>query len=259
MTPSSDTLRQILNLIFAPAMWISSSVPMVFDIGRSISEQSDSNNTLLVPAGIAFSIWFPIFVGCIAYAIIQVLPKNRERAIFRDIGWLTAGSFMLITLWGYMAAFPPPAVSAWGTALVFIPAVLLICAAVLKISPRRAELSAGEGYMIYIPLSLLAGWCSIAVFLNWAQLGVHGPIGFGLSEVIVCLLTLAAALAWITLMIHKTGGNRAYTFAPVWGLAFLVMARLSADDYNLTIAIAAGIGAVVLLGSALIAGRRAKV
>lgn len=256
MNKTPDIMRQLSNLLLAPAMWISSSIPMVFDIGRSISEQSDANNTLLVPAGIAFSIWFPIFVGCIAYGIIQMLPKNKERAIFRDIGWLTAGSFALITLWGYMAAFPPPAVSAWGTALVFIPAMLLICAAVVRLTRRKAELSNAEGYMIYIPLSLLAGWCSIAVFLNWAQLGVHGPIGFGMSEVIVCLLTLAAALAWITFMIHKTGGNRAYTFAPVWGLAFLVMARLSADDYSLPIAVAAGIGALVLTGSALIAGRK---
>lgn len=258
MANSSDTLRQILNLVFAPAMWISSSVPMIFDVGRSISEQSESNNTLLVPAGIAFSIWFPIFVGCIAYGVIQMLPSNKDRALFRDIGWLTAGSFMLITLWGYMAAFPPPTVSAWGTALVFIPAMLLICAAVAKMTPRKAELSSAEGYMTYVPLSLLAGWCSIAVFLNWAQLGVHGPIGFGLSELIVCLLTLAAALAWITYMINKTNGNRAYTFAPVWGLAFLVAARLSMDDYSLPIAIAAGIGALVLIGSALVAGRRAR-
>ena len=231
---------------------------MVFDIGRSISEQSDANNTLLVPAGIAFSIWFPIFVGCIAYGVIQILPKNRERAIFRDIGRLTAGSFALITLWGYMAAFPPPAISAWGTAIVFIPAVLLICAAVVKLTRRKAELSRAEGYLIYIPLSLLAGWCSIAVFLNWAQLGVHGPIGFGMNETLVCVLALAAALAWITFMIHKTGGNRAYTFAPVWGLGFLVIARLGSEDHNITIAIAAGIGALILIGSAIIAGRKAR-
>ena len=258
MSQPSDIMRQISNLLLAPAMWISSSIPMVFDIGRSISEQSDANNTLLVPAGIAFSIWFPIFVGCIAYGVIQILPKNRERAIFRDIGRLTAGSFALITLWGYMAAFPPPAISAWGTAIVFIPAVLLICAAVVKLTRRKAELSRAEGYLIYIPLSLLAGWCSIAVFLNWAQLGVHGPIGFGMNETLVCVLALAAALAWITFMIHKTGGNRAYTFAPVWGLSFLVIARLGSEDHNLTIAIAAGIGALILIGSAIIAGRKAR-
>lgn len=258
MTRANDISRQILNLILAPAMWISSSIPMVFDIGRSISEQSEANNTLLVPAGIAFSIWFPIFVGCIAYGIIQVLPRNRERAIFRTIGWLTAGSFGLITLWGYMAAFPPPAISAWGTALVFVPAMLLICAAVVRLTRRKGELSGGEIFMIHLPLSLLAGWCSVAVFLNWAQLGVHGPIGFGMSETLICLLTLAAALAWITFMIHKTGGNRAYALAPVWGLGFLVMARLSAENPNQTIAIAAGIGAIVLIGSALIARRRAS-
>lgn len=237
-------------------MWISSSIPQVFDVGRSISEQSEFNNTLLVPSGIAFSIWFPIFVGCIAYGIIQVLPKNKDRAIFKDIGWLTAGSFALITLWGYMASFPPPRISAWGTAIVFIPAMSLICAAVVKMTPRKAEFSTSERIGIFIPLSLLAGWCSIAVFLNWAQLGVHGPLGFGMDDVVICVLTLAAALAWISFMIHKTHGNRAYTFAPVWGLAFLVAARLSTDDYNLIIAAAAGIGALVLMLSAVIAGRR---
>lgn len=247
MSKAADYARQFLNLVLAPAMWISSSLPQFTDLGRTISEQSESNNTLLVPFGPAFVIWFPIFVGCIAYGIIQALPSNRERGVFRDIGWLTAGSFALITLWGYMAAFPPPSVSQWGTALTFVPAMLLICAAVVRLRNREGELSDGENLVIRWPLSWLAGWCSLAVFLNWAQLGVHGPIGLGMSETCVCLLTLALALLWATIMLKKTRGSRAYVFPIVWGLTFLVIARVWISNPNTVIAVAAGIGALVLV------------
>lgn len=256
MTKNADIPRQILNLALPPAMWISSSLPEITGWGRTISEQSEANNTLLVPFGAAFAIWFPIFIGCITYGIIQALPKNRERNLFRDIGWWTAGSFALIALWGYMAAFPPPRISQWGTALVFIPAMLMICQAVIIATRRKAELSRLEGYVIWMPLSWLAGWCSLAVFLNWAQLGVHGPLGFGMSQTLVCLLTLAAALLWAVIMARRTLGSIAYLFPIIWGLGFLALARLTGELFSLPIAVAAIVGALVLMASAIIIQRQ---
>lgn len=247
MSKTADRVRQTLNLILPPAMWISSSLPQFTDLGRTIQEQSESNNTLLVPFGPAFAIWFPIFIGCITYGIIQARPSQRENGVFRRIGWLTAASFALITLWGYMAAFPPPAVSQWGTALTFVPAMLLICAAVVRLRGCEGELSDMENLVIRWPLSWLAGWCSLAMFLNWAQLGVHGPLGFGLSETQVCLTVLIAALLWVMVMIKKTRGSRAYVFPVVWGLAFLVIARVWVTNPNPVIAYAAALGALALI------------
>ena len=103
---------------------------------------------------------------------------------------------------------------------------------------------------------MLAGWCSLAVFLNWLQLGVNGPLGFGMSETVVCLLALALALAWVAWSLHRARGNRVYAFPVVWGLAFLAYARLAVDDLSVPIAVAAIIGIFVVLSSAVFAGRR---
>lgn len=256
MTPQSnvsaaDIIRQSLNVVLAPAMWISSSTEPLFGLGRSISEQSAASSTPLVPFGAAFSIWVLIFLGLFAYAFIQALPRNRARQIYRDTGWWTAGSFALITAWGLAAAFPPVDASRWITALIFVPAMLLICRAVVIANERRDELSGKTLYFTLWPLSWLAGWCSIAVFLNWAQLGVHGPIGFGLPVLWICLLTLAAALGWAAIMMRATRGSFAYLFPIIWGLAFLALDRLRIDEISLPIGITAIAGIVVLTLSAL--------
>lgn len=244
--------RHIGNLILPWLMWAASSIPMVTGVGRSASDLSESSDTLLVPAGIAFSIWFPIFVGCIAYGIVQFLPKNRARPVFVEIGNYTALAFLGVMGWGVLNAYIPSVEMArWSTALIFIPTMLSICHAVSIGSARANELSRGERMGVFWPLCWLAGWSSLAVFLNWAQLGVHDVLGFGMDELMICLLTLAAALGWGVIMLRRTGGNFAYLFPIIWGLCFLVLARTSHDMPNLSIAITAGVGVIVLIGTAL--------
>ena len=74
-------------------MWILSTLPQVVDIGRTAKEFSDINDSLLVPYGIAFAIWFPIFIGCLGYVFIQAKPVNQTREIFRNIGGWTSRRF----------------------------------------------------------------------------------------------------------------------------------------------------------------------
>lgn len=250
-TPA-DILRLVLNCILAPAMWVASSTEPLFGLGRSISEQSAASSTPLVPFGAAFSIWVAIFLGLFAYAYIQALPRNRTRAIFRQTGWWTIAGFALITAWGLAAAFPPVDLSRWITALIFVPAMLIVCRVCLVITCRQSELSQKEQYVVLWPLSWLAGWCSLAVFLNWAQLGLHGPLGFGLPELTICLLTLAAALGWASFMLRATRGSLAYLFPIIWGLGFLAFDRLVIDEISQPIGITAIIGAAILFVSALI-------
>ena len=251
-----DILRQALVVVFALTTPLSSNIAAIVGTGRTIGEQSAASDTLLVPWGPAFSIWFPIFVGLLAYAVVQGLPRNGARPILRDTGWWMAASLGLITAWGLAAAFPPEAASRWLTAVIFVPATLAAVQAAVVLSRRKHELSTLESWTVWAPISGLAGWCSLAVFLNWAQLGVNGPIGFGLSETAVCLLTLALALAWIAWSLHRMRGNRLYAFPVVWGLACLAYARLAVDDLSATIGFAAIAGALIVLFSAVSAGRR---
>ncbi len=248
-------LRCILNLVLAPAMWICSSLWM-FGIGRTIQQQSEYTDTVLVPFGVAFSIWLPIFVGCIAYGIIQLLPQFRDKAVYRDVGWWTVAGFGFVSMWGLVASLPSPEASKWLTAFVFVPAMICLVQAAVILTRRKAELSTIERYLCWMPISLIAGWTSLAFWLNWASLGSYSFVGLGLPSLAIALIALAAALGWVVFNLRRMNGNVAYVVPVIWGLAWLVVARLQPESANMPVAIVAAIGAFVLMGTTLILQRR---
>ena len=249
-------LRRALNLVLAPAMWICSSLWM-FGIGRTIQEQSEYTDTVLVPFGAAFSIWLPIFVGCIAYGIIQLLPQFRDKPIYRDIGWWTVGGFGFVSMWGLVASLPSPEASKWLTAFVFIPAMYCLVQAAVILTRRRAELSTLERFACWMPISWIAGWTSLAFWLNWASLGTYSPIGLGLPSLVIALLALAAALGWVVFNLRRMNGNIAYVFPVIWGLGWLVFDRVQPEGASMPVAAVAGTGAIILIATTFILKRKA--
>ena len=252
----ADILRQSLNIILVVTMILASNIEGVFGMGRSIAEQSATNDTPLVPWEFAFAIWGPIFLGLIAYSIIQGLPSNRAKPIFRATGWWTVLAFASVTLWGMAASLLDGNASRWSTAFLFWPAVAGACIATIRFSNDKHRLGATEKWLAWAPVSLFAGWVSLAMFLNWAQVGIHGGFGFGLSVTVISLLCLALALAFISWQLHLNRGNKVYAFPALWGLALLAYGRLAMDDLNPVIGGTAVAGFLTLLWAAIAAGRR---
>jgi len=243
----SDYVRQSLNLVFAPLMWILSTLSFFDPNARSPQGLSEINESLLVPMGFAFSIWFPIFVGCIAYGIVQSLGTNRTRAVYRATGWWTAAGFGLVCVWALISAYAPDAYAQWGTAIVFIPTMLCLVKAMLVITKNRSALCRYENMFVFIPLSLIAGWTSIAAFLNWTPI-ISGLAAGVLSNLVANAIMLILALLWAASMIRKSGGNRAYAFPIIWGLSFLALKQLVTEPTSPMIGIFAIIGALTLIG-----------
>ena len=248
-TPS-DLLRQSLNLLLAPGMWILSSIGFVMDGARTPAEFSDSSANWLVPLGPAFSIWFPIFVLCLAYGIVQALPKNGTRAVFRDVGWWTAGGFAFICGWSLITAFAPEALVQWGTALVFIPAVACLIRATILMTRHVNSVTAAERLATYWPISLIAGWCSLAVFLNWTPIA-YAVFAGGEANLLSSLLILAAALGLIIWVCRVAQCNKVYVLPAVWGLAWLAARHLLGTPEVPAIGWAAAVGILLLIASAL--------
>lgn len=250
-----DILRQSLNLILAPMMWVCSSLGFVFEGARSPADMSDANSSLLVPAGIAFSIWFPIFVLCISYGVIQALPKNRSRDIFRAVGWWSAAGFAGVCLWGIVNAFAPMQPvdwAQWGTAIVFVPTMLLLVKAMLIATSRKSELVGFEKIATWGGLSMIAGWCSIAVFLNWTPQIVDMMQGASISASVANAIMLLIALAWAVFIIRKSGANRVYAFPIIWGTAFIIVKRLGTDPSEPMIVGLAALALCVLIAASVI-------
>ena len=252
---SSDFARQLINLIAAPLMVLLSNLPLLFDTGRTPSEFSDQNDSLLVPLGPAFSIWGLIFLTCTIYGIVQFLPKNREGEIFRQVGWLTAAGFIMVSVWSLVSAFAPIGYVLWGTALAFVPMVAFFVKAMIITNTRKDLLHGKDRYTVWLPIGLIAGWTSIAMFLNWTPIMTN--IAGNLPELVVAMIMLVAALIFAIIMLRASRGHKAYAFPIIWGLTFLAIKRFTVEPVITSLAIATCIGVVVILAAAMLTGRRA--
>ncbi len=259
-----DITRQSLNLCLGSIMWLCSSLSLFFEGARSPSEMSDTHDSLLVPFGAAFSIWLPIFVLCLIYAVLQALPRNRVEPVYRRLGWWTAAGFGGVCLWGIINAYAPMGSlwahpldwAQWGTALIFVPTVLFLVKAMLIATAEKSKMTKFERYTVHLGLSLIAGWCSIAVFLNWTPQIVAAFKAAGLSITAANIIMLAAALIWAVRTIRKSERNLSYAVPIIWGLGFLGLDRLLDTPPNVMIASAAAIGILILLGTVFIKPKR---
>ncbi|WP_026941538.1 hypothetical protein [Hellea balneolensis] len=250
---NNDIARQWVNIIAAPAMWVLSTLPQLTAWGRTPQEFSDANNSLLVPYGIAFSIWLPIFVGCIGYAILQGMKTNRTREIFRKTGWWTAAGFTCVCIWALFSGWGTPLLARWGTALIFIPTVLCLVKAMLILTRNKNALDKTERLWVWAPISLIAGWTSIAIFLNWTPI-FSDSFGSSVQPIIPNLLMLCIALAWAVFVTRRSGANMVYAFPIIWGLAWLAFKALTQAPKTEIIAISALMGVIIIIG-AIFSGR----
>ncbi|WP_409432572.1 hypothetical protein ACJ3XI_10230 [Litorimonas sp. RW-G-Af-16] len=204
------------------------------------------SENILVPFGVAFAIWLPIFVGCIAYGVLQFFRANRTREIFRQSGWWTAAGFAGVCGWALISAFAPAEFVQWGTALIFVPTMLCLVKAMLILSRGRGSLCKIERFLVKLPIALIAGWTSIAVFLNWTPI-LDNAIGGVTPPLLPSFIMLGLALLWAAVNIYKSG-SRAYAFPILWGLSFLAVRHFT-DGGTIVIAYGALIGIVILLAT----------
>lgn len=221
--------------------WLSSSGMF----GPTNGAISDRYPTLIVAAGYAFAIWGPIFVLDVIYATRQCVDHAPDAAL-RRIRPLTAAGFALTSLWMIVFSLQ------WfwlALAIIWCSLGCLLCAA-WQVS-RTARHERGRWWQ-WLPLSLHAGWVSLAVFLNLAQV----IVAFGLFSTIhmlpwtLVLFGLAAAL--VLTAVTRMRGNPWYALAVLWGLVGVyVKQHGSARDGAGAAAVAALILAVAVAALSL--------
>lgn len=180
-------------------------------LGPTNGEISDRYPTLIVAAGYAFAIWGPIFLLDMLFGIAQAGVRTPD-ARLRRIRVLTAVGFALTSLWMVVFTlqwFWLALAVIWGSLGCLLGAAWL--ASHTRIHPRGP-------WWQWLPLSLHAGWVSLAVFLNLAQVVVAFeplPVDRMLPWTLV-LFALAGLL--LLAVVVKLRGNPWYTLAAVWGL-----------------------------------------
>ena len=68
----------------------------------TIASRSAALRTPLVPPAWAFSIWGPIFLGCLVFAVWQALPDQLRNPVVALVGWLVIVAFAANTAWEWL-------------------------------------------------------------------------------------------------------------------------------------------------------------
>ena len=167
--------------------------------------------TLIVAAGYAFAIWGPIFLLDVIYGTWQSLERGNDPVLQR-IRPLTTAGFALTSSWMIVFSLQ------WfwlALAIIWLSLACLLCAAWQVSHTARHPRGA---WWQWLPLSLHAGWVSLAVFLNVAQVIVAHQL-LSVSHMLPWTLLLFALTAVLVLtVIARLRGNPWYTVAVLWGL-----------------------------------------
>lgn len=230
---------------------------------EAVGRVSAENGTLVVPAGYAFSIWGLIFLLCLVYTVYQALPANRESPLLRRVGWFSGGVFLLNGVWEIL--FPARQFLLAQAVIVAI----FVCAAVAYLRIARSErnaLSAGERWLVALPLGLLFGWITAATLVSFATTFVAlGLLNGGIGEAILgaALLLTGGLIAAAVLLAGEAAppqGYLAYAAAVLWALVAVVVNQYDASVLTTVAALVAAVPVVLIVTGKLLGktGRKTK-
>lgn len=204
----------LLSLAMPAVAWFSQQ--QVF--GPTNGAISDRYPTLVVAAGYAFAIWGLIFLLDVLFGFWQLSSKRRADGAVAGIRLPAALGFALTALW-----MPVFSNQVFWLALLIIwasMACLLVCALRLSRDPQPEP---GQRWLAWLPLSLHAGWLSLAAILNTAQvivayrlLPTDNMLGWSVG-----LFVIAAAM--LLAFNQRMHGNLAFAAAALWALVAVYM------------------------------------
>jgi len=204
---------RLLVLLFAIAMPVVGFLTERGTFGPTSAVQSAASPTLLVPAGWAFAIWSLIFLFDLMYAIWQIAPSRRDDDTLNRIAPWTAAGFALTTAW--MPLFSMG--QFWLCVLVIFGALACLVRVAFVLTDDRTRLP-NQWLWAWTPISLHAGWLSLAAFVNIAQVIVAYRL-LSTTDMLPWSLVLFGALAvWLLWANHRMRGNPDYAGAATWGL-----------------------------------------
>ncbi|HET7228421.1 MAG TPA: hypothetical protein VFJ16_00325 [Longimicrobium sp.] len=235
-----DRLRQGLNVVLAVTQMVTPYLARATGVGVPIQEQF-STPTWVTPAGYAFSIWGPIFIASLAYAVYQARPGRRADPLLRRVGWLTAAAFAACTAWAVAAQLQ----AVWLTVPLIAVITGTLVAALVRVAGWREPLALPERWLVAAPLGVYAGWVTVATVANVAVAlafaGVRDLVLPGRAWGVVLMVAAGAIGAFVTLRTRRAG----YALAVAWALAAIAVAR--AQDAPEVAAAAGGAAVLVLL------------
>ena len=189
--------------------------------GVNTAQISDSNLTLITPAGYVFSIWGIIYVLLGIFVIFQALPSQKEKEYTKKVGWLFVLSSIINIAWLFLWQFE---YLIFSVALIFMLLATLI-AIYLRLDIGKSKVELREKIAVHLPFSTYLGWITIAsianvatalVSINWNGLGINPETWASLIIIIALLLSL---------IVLATRKDVAYGLVIVWAFIGISVAQ----------------------------------
>lgn len=207
----SDLARAAFVVTGAIAQIVMGSLPFILGWSTTIADRSAEAETLLTPAGYAFSIWSVLFLGCAVYAGVHAFSLSSPA--MRRSGWFAGAAFWLNAGWeSWVPAFGIEAVSlliilgCWAACLAFI----------LTETPARDISLAGRA--VRLPVYALGGWLNAAAAVNFLSvMQLYDAPFLGSGEDAAAIAVLVGALVPAAGVIVRTG-SLSYALAVGWAL-----------------------------------------
>lgn len=252
MRESRDVVRQITVAASATFALIGAFVGSGAAGGTPIQDAAggalSADATVIAPAGSAFSIWSIVYLGLVAYAVWQMLPKQTTAELHRRVGYWVAASLVLNAAWILSIQY--------GLLALSVPVIILLLVVLIQAYLITVKLPAAGAIDAIITdgtIGLYLGWVCVATAANiTAWLVAIGFTGFGIPDDVwgVAIVFVAGAVG-----IALAARGRAH-FSPAlslsWGLAWVAVGRLTGGLISGPTAAAAIVAVVAVLASAAV-------
>ena len=248
-SPQAADLPPRLVVLACAVLQILTPMLPALGVGEPIGSQSESVQTLITPAGWAFSIWGALYTGTILFAIYQALPAQQHSRLLARLRWPAAGAFLGNALWAaYTQVF---GLSAISVAIIVFTLVCLL-AIFRRLTRWQPRFTPGERWLVMLPLTALAGWLTAATIVNIAAaLQFHGVEAGSSAPAIAGALAIVGSVI-VAAALTSARGNPPYALVFLWALAAIYAAG---GQQSALVAAATAIAALVVIG-AMIAGLR---
>lgn len=262
MTPSSPRFIRVLQVLNAVGLlltllvnYLANALPLN---GKNTGQLSDQYPNLFTPAGLTFSIWGLIYAALIAFAGYQALPLfSRKWAaevdpIVANVGWLFCLTCLFNGTWIFAWHYEAVTLSV-GIMLSFLLTLTVLNE---RLRQKGRLRTTRPRWLVGVPFAVYWGWISIATIANvTAWLVDRGWRGFGLPEWFWAVLLIGIGTG-VTLTVLRRTHQWAYGLVVIWAFAGIILKRYTVEPIVLSVVLAAGLGALLIVGVLLRLPRR---
>ncbi|NRA30296.1 MAG: hypothetical protein HRU11_08530 [Parvularculaceae bacterium] len=223
-------VRSGLLIIVAVTQVLFALAPGLVGIEGSIGDMANANRTILVPAGMAFSIWLFLYIGGVYVALWHLIRPGKPWVA--RVGFLAFLAFAGNSVWAlHQPVFGPDLVS------FLILEFILVAAVLAGVAGRQDPEPTTMNRVAYGCLLALGGWITVAspggLSLAFGQAGMWPLFDDALAGASIILTVWALLAAAVAYSVH----SYAYLVPVLWGLFWV--GQVNQDKPQLLLALIA--------------------